>query len=76
MIQVLDREKLSKALKTKRVVEMGITLREAAKKSKVSFSTLSRMENKFTHELDSFLKACMWLNIPACEFISDKPIKK
>ncbi len=70
MAQTFDTSKFSKAVKTKRVVELGITLRKAAKQSKTSFATLSRMENEYVPELVSFIKVCNWLNIPAGEFIT------
>ena len=72
MTQIFDSSKLSKAIKTKRVVELDLTLREAAKKSKISFATLSRMENGHLPELPNFIKICNWLNIPAGEFITVK----
>lgn len=69
MNQTLDKEKFVKAIKTKRLIEMDATVREAAKKAKVSFSTLSRMENYGTPELSNFIKVCNWLNQPVSEFI-------
>jgi len=70
MNQTLDKEKFVKAIKTKRLVEMDVTIRDAAKKAKVSFSTLSRMENYGTPELTNFIKVCNWLNAPVSDFIT------
>jgi transcriptional regulator with XRE-family HTH domain len=75
MVQVFDRGKFSKAIKTKRVIDLDLTLRDAAKKAKVSFSTLSRMENEAEPELGNFIKVCNWLDLPASEFIVPKKSK-
>lgn len=69
MTQTLDMEKLAKAVKTKRVIDLNITLREAAKKSKVTFATISRIENKKTTELPNLIKISNWVGIPLSEFI-------
>jgi transcriptional regulator with XRE-family HTH domain len=68
MTQSFDTIKFSKSIKTKRLIEMDATLREASKKAKVSFSTLSRMENGGVPELGNFIKVCNWLNSPVSEF--------
>lgn len=72
MTQIFDNVKFSKAIKTKRFVELNLTLRQVAKKTKVSFSTLSRVENEMTPDLPNLLKICSWLDIPAGEFITTK----
>jgi transcriptional regulator with XRE-family HTH domain len=68
MKQELDTEKLSKAIRTKRLVEDKLTLRQAAKKTKVSFATLSRMENQSVPEMTNLIKVCNWLNTPVSDF--------
>lgn len=76
MTQIFDSDKFAKAIKTKRIIELDITLREASKKAKVSFSTLSRMENGYLPELNNFIKVCNWMNTSAGEFIIDNPSNK
>lgn len=68
--QRFDTEKFAKAIKTKRVIELNIGLREAGKKIKVSTATVSRMENEYTAEIDNIIKACNWLGVSVCEFIT------
>lgn len=65
-----DAAEFSKRIKTKRVIELDKGLREVAKKTGVSFSTLSRMENKKIPEMDSFLKVCNWLDALPREFLT------
>lgn len=68
MKQELDTEKLSKAIRTKRLVDEKLTLRQVAKKTKVSFATLSRMENKSIPEMGNLIKVCNWLKMPVSDF--------
>jgi transcriptional regulator with XRE-family HTH domain len=68
MKQELDTEKLSKAIRTKRLVEDKLTLRQAAKKTTVSFATLSRMENHSVPEMTNLIKVCNWLKTPVSDF--------
>lgn len=66
-------EGFSKAMKTKRVIELNTGLREVAKKINVSAATLSRVENGGTPEMETFLKICHWLGSLPREFIQTKP---
>ena len=66
-------EGFAKRVKTKRVIEMNVGLRELAKKIKVSSATLSRLENGKTPEMETFLKVCHWLGVLPREFIQTKP---
>lgn len=72
MKQQFDKVAFSKALKTKRVIDLDIDLRDAAKQSKIGVATLSRMENGGVPEMDTFIKACNWLKVSVCEFIKPK----
>lgn len=72
MKQYFDHASLGKAIKTKRVIEMNIGLRELGKKTKISPSTISRMENGKEAEINHILTACNWLNVSLCEFIKAK----
>lgn len=66
-------QEFSKQVKTKRVIELNIGLREVAKKSKVSAATLSRIENGNIPDMESLLKVCKWLQVsPSNFFISSK----
>lgn len=51
---------LSKMIKSKRG-ERG--LREVAKETGISVSTLSRVENENLPDIDSYLKLCKWLEV-------------
>lgn len=72
MVQVFDANKLSKAIRVKRIVEQCITLRTLAKKIKVSAATISRTENGQIPEIINFLRLYSWLEIPAGDFITVK----
>ncbi len=41
---------------------IGLSLRGAQSKSKISFATLSRLENGSEPELKHFILACKWMN--------------
>lgn len=65
-----NNEAFAKALKTKRVIELNIGLREVNKKTKVSIATLSRMENGNKSDIDNILKVCNWLKASITNFIN------
>lgn len=44
-------------------------LREITKDCKISFSTISRVENGKVPDIATFLALCDWLEIPPAEFI-------
>lgn len=57
------KDKFKKDLKTERIIEKELTVREAAKEIGVSASTISRIENGKTCEIESFLKICEWMGM-------------
>lgn len=57
-------EIVSKSVKQFRIIERGISLRDAEKESKISMATISRIENKFTPDLPSLIAVCNWASIP------------
>lgn len=64
-----DRSRFAAYVKTKRGPE---GLREAARQiNGVSLSTLSRLENGHTVDLQTVLHICDWLGVPVTEFISE-----
>jgi DNA-binding Xre family transcriptional regulator len=69
MIQRFDKDLFGKAIKTKRVIELNINVREAANKIKISPATISRIENGGVAELESVIKACNWLGQHVSDFI-------
>lgn len=81
MRYLFDTDKFSKAIKTKRLINLNIGLREVSTKIKVSAATLSRLENGTTPEIENLLKICGWLGESPSEFFytqykPSKPIKK
>lgn len=50
-----------KDLITQRVIELETTIREAAKIAGVSASTISRIENRKSFDMETFVKLCLWL---------------
>ncbi|MCR9093479.1 MAG: helix-turn-helix domain-containing protein [bacterium] len=56
----------------------GITLREAAKSSGISFNTLSRMRrgDYAPHSVVVFLKACEWAGVDPFKALAAEPKEK
>ena len=50
-----------KDLITKRMIELAITIRQAAAIAGVSASTISRIENRKSFDMETFVKLCLWL---------------
>lgn len=63
-----DSQEFSKRVKTKRLIELNLGLREVSKKSKVSISTLSRVENGFVPDMGTLIKISNWLKTPPSVF--------
>lgn len=57
----------SQRIREKRMAEK-LGLREAAEKSNVSASTLSRVENGSMPDMDTFMNVCEWLVMMPSEF--------
>jgi transcriptional regulator with XRE-family HTH domain len=63
----LDIDRLARMVKAKRA---GQGLRETARQiGDISPSTLSRVENGKTPDVETFLRVCDWLGVPAGEFL-------
>jgi transcriptional regulator with XRE-family HTH domain len=56
-----DHDKFSKAIRAKRVVELNIDMRQAAKLIGISASTLSRVERSGMPDIITFGLICNWL---------------
>ena len=70
----LNADKLANLVRSKRG-KRG--LRETAKEiSKVSPSTISRVENGKTPDMETFLALCNWLEVPPAELINSTEEKK
>jgi transcriptional regulator with XRE-family HTH domain len=69
MKQTLDFNSFSKAIRQKRIIDMDINGREAAKKIGISHPTLSRIENHNMPDLLTYANICKWLNVPMDTFI-------
>jgi transcriptional regulator with XRE-family HTH domain len=59
----LDKEMLANFISKKRGSR---TLRDASIESNISASTLSRVENGATPDIETFLLICDWLEVPPC----------
>ena len=69
MANYLDMKKLASLVRNKRLTR---GLRETAKEiGNVSPSTISRVENGKTPDMETFLALCDWLEIPAAELIKN-----
>ena len=68
----LDKKKLAELVRFKRGNQ---GLREIAEISGISLSTLSRIENEKTPDMDTFIALCNWLEIHPAELIKTKNIE-
>lgn len=67
---VYDSESLKKDLRTKRIIELEISLDDCAKRIGISKPTLSRVENgNVTPDLLTFFKIVRWLNSSPKDYI-------
>lgn len=74
MANYLDMEKLANLVRNKRLTR---GLRETAKEiGNVSPSTISRVENGKTPDMETFLALCDWLQVPAAELIKNTEDEK
>lgn len=65
----LNTAKFSKAIKQKRIIDLGIDLRDASKSVGVGFATLSRCENGNTPDLVTYANICKWLGVSLDTYI-------
>lgn len=61
MKYIFDAQEFGKRIKIKRVIDLNIGVREVEKQSKVSASTISRVENGKLPELQNLILLCNWL---------------
>jgi transcriptional regulator with XRE-family HTH domain len=74
MANYLDMDKLANLVRNKRLTR---GLRETAKEiGNVSPSTISRVENGKTPDIETFLALCDWLEVPAAELIKNTEDEK
>jgi transcriptional regulator with XRE-family HTH domain len=64
-----DSESLKKDLKTKRVIELGISMQVCSKQIGISTPTLSRIENGSMPDLITFFKIVKWLKNDGLKYI-------
>ena len=76
MKQMFDYIAISKAIKTKRVVDLNIGVLEVQRLSGVSAATVSRMENGKTCTIDNVISICNWLQVSMCDFIVTHKTRK
>lgn len=67
-----DGEKLSKAVRTKRLIDMKLDIRSAAIEIGISAATLSRLENKKTPDIVVLASVCNWIAMPMDGFFFQK----
>lgn len=67
-----DGEKLSKAVRTKRLIELKLDIRKAATEIGISPATLSRIENKKTPDIVVLASVCNWVSLPMDGFFVQK----
>lgn len=70
MNQTLQLRPFARAIRQKRIIDLDITVREAAEEIGVSFSTVSRCENEHMPDLIAYANICKWLSVPMETFIS------
>lgn len=67
-----DGDGLSKAVRTKRLIDMKLDIRSAANEIGISAATLSRIENKKTPDAVVLASVCNWISIPMDTFFRPK----
>ncbi len=67
-----DGEKLSKAVRTKRLIDMKVDIRKAATEIGISPATLSRIENKKTPDIVVLASVCNWISMPMDGFFHEQ----
>ncbi len=67
---IYDRESLKRDLKTKRVIDLGVSMEVCSKQIGVSKPTLSRIENGNMPDLITFFKIIRWLGSDAKKYIN------
>lgn len=72
---IFDIQRLRADLIQKRVIELNINLREAAKQSMVSPATLSRIENSKLPDIETFARLTIWLGKSPSSYFKN-PVKK
>lgn len=65
---VLNWKEFGKGMKENRV-ELGLSIRAASKKIKISPATLLRLERGRTPDFNTFLTVCKWLEIDPSRMI-------
>ncbi len=68
----LDLSELGRLARQKRADE-HLSLRQAASLARVSFSTLSRVEDGAQPDLSTFMSLCAWLGVEPSRFFSPMP---
>jgi predicted transcriptional regulator len=66
---IYDCESLKKDLKTKRVIDLGVSMQVCSKQIGISTPTLSRIENGSMPDLITFFKITKWLDKPSEKYI-------
>lgn len=65
---VFDKKTFAKAVKQKRVIDLGIDIRKASDITGVSISTFSRVENEKPFDMKTFSSLCGWLKADINKF--------
>ena len=65
-----DSESLKKDLRTKRLIELSISMDVCAKQIGISKATLSRVENGKVPDLNTFSKIIKWLGKDSINYIN------
>jgi len=71
-----DGKSFGKAIKTKRIIDDDIDLREAAKKTGISAATLSRIERGRIPDLSTYATLCKWIGCTMEEYFIQKKKSK
>lgn len=69
---VFDSDNFSKHIRQKRLIDVNMDVRSLAKIIGTSASTISRCENGWMPEIDTYAKLCHWINKPMDEFLKVK----
>ena len=62
-------KEFSEKVKTKRTIKDRIDLRGLSDRLGISHSTICRVENGSTPDIDTYCKLCKWLGAPAGKYL-------
>lgn len=71
-----DSKKFRKDMITQRVINLDLTMQEAANQIGISKATVSRIENKKSIDIETFALCLIWIGLSYQNYFISEPIKR